>query len=127
MTENTTTTPVVLHISDETAAALVNTIKSAVNGRGKYAAYVTAHAVASGNVKDHAFALAVLAYPNDKPVQKTDGTRTRFGNAVQAAAYGLRNVLDKDENSDTTKNLLTREGKSATLEAVIAEWENAQS
>lgn len=122
----TDTMPVVLHISDETAAALVKTIKSAVNGRGKYAAYVTAHAVASGNVKDHAFALATLAYPNDKPVQKTDGIRTRFGNAVQAAAYGLRNALDKDESADTTKNLLTREGKAATLEQVTAEWQAAQ-
>lgn len=90
----------------ETAAALVATIKGAVNGLGKYAAYVAAHGVTKETVKDHAATLAALAYPNDKPVQtvKVDGTktRTRFGNAVQAAAAGLRNALDTEPTTTNT-------------------------
>lgn len=95
-----TTAAIVLSTDDKTAAALVATIKGAVNGLGKYAAYVTEHSVTRETVKDHAAALAVLAYPNDAPVQKKDGKRTRFGNAVQAAGNGLRNALDKDDDSD---------------------------
>jgi len=96
---STNTTPaVILSADDATAAALVRTIHGAVAGRGKYAAYVAAHDVTRENVKDHAFALAVLAYPNDETVQTVkdaDGNkvRTRFGNAVQAAGYGLRQAL----------------------------------
>lgn len=95
MTENTAA--VVLSTDDKTGAALAATIRSAVNGMGKYAAYVEAHAVSRDNVKDHAYALAVLAYPNDAPVQKKDGKRTRFGNAVQAAGNGLRSALPEDD------------------------------
>lgn len=84
----------------ETAAALVNTIKNAVNGVGKYAAYVEAHGVTRETVKDHALTLATLAYPNEKPVQKKDGKRTKFGNAVQAAGNGLRSALASDEADD---------------------------
>lgn len=86
----------------DAAMALVNTIKSAVNGAGKYAAYVAANDVTRDNVKDHARALAMLTYPNDAPVQKKDGVRTRFGNAVQAAGNGLRAALGKDESSANT-------------------------
>lgn len=93
MSENTIT----LTANDKTAAALVATIRAAVNGQGKYAAYVADHTVTRETVKDHALALAVLAYPNDAPVQKKDGKRTRFGNAVQAAGNGLRNALEKDD------------------------------
>lgn len=96
MTENTIT----LSADDTTAAALVATIKAAVNGAGKYVAYVEAHAVTTDNVKDHARALASLAYPNDEPTQKKDGKRTRFGNAVQAAGNGLRAALVKDDDTD---------------------------
>ena len=109
------------------AQALVATIKAAVNGVGKYAAYVAEHGVTRETVKDHAFSLAVLAYPNDEPVQKKDGKRTRFGNAVQAAGNGLRNALDKDETDDeTVVNLLTRAGLKAELDDVIAAWKAAQ-
>lgn len=98
---NTATTPAVVLTSDDTtAAALVATIKAAVNGAAKYAAYVEAHAVTRDNVKDHARALAVLAYPNDEPVQKKNGERTRFGHAVNAAATGLRRALPAAESTE---------------------------
>lgn len=116
---------IVLSATDSTAAPLVATIRAAVNGNGKYAAYVKAHMVTRETVKDHAYALAVLAYPNDKPVQKSDGKRTRFGNAVQAAGNGLRSVMDKADGPAKV-NLLTDLGKHATLEEVTAAWEAAQ-
>lgn len=99
MTTLTIDSTIVLTNDDTTAVALIATIKGAVNGTGKYAAYVAAHSVTRDNVKDHARALAVLAYPNDKPVQTVkddNGTkvRTRFGNAVQAAGAGLRAHLE---------------------------------
>ena len=123
MTENTIT----LSTDDKSAMALVATIKGAVNGRGKYAAYVTDHGVTTETVKDHAMALAVLTYPNDAPVQKSDGKRTRFGNAVQAAGWGLRKELTKDtDESETVVNLLTRAGLKADLEDVILAWKVAQ-
>lgn len=124
MSENTIT----LTADDATAAALVATIRAAVNGVGKYAAYVAEHNVTRDNVKDHARALAVLAYPSDEPVQKKDGKRTRFGNAVQAAGNGLRSALEKDESDDdeTVVNLLTRAGLKAELADVIAAWKAAQ-
>jgi len=118
---------VVLTNDDITALALVSTIKSAVNGAGKYVAYVDAHNVTRANVAAHSFALAVLAYPNDKPVQKVDGKRTRFGNAVQAAGNGLRAALGKAESDgETVVNLLTRAGLKADLEDVILAWKVAQ-
>lgn len=124
-----TTMKITLTSDDVTAAALVATIRASVNGLGKYDAYVAEHNVTREDVKHHALALAVLAYPNDKPIQKAEGKRTRFGNAVQAAGNGLRNALGKVEGggADPTLNLLTREGKSATREEVIAAWEAAQS
>jgi hypothetical protein len=118
---------IVLSTDDTTAMALVATIKSAVNGAGKYVAYVDAHNVVRETVKFHAAALAVLAYPNDKPVQKIDGKRTRFGNAVQAAGNGLRAALGKAESDgETIVNLLTRAGLKAELEDVILAWKVAQ-
>ncbi len=114
MTTNNNPT-IVLSADDKTGRALIDTIKSTVNGAGKYVAYVKAHNVTRDTVKDHAYALAVLAYPNDKPVQKTDGKRTRFGNAVQAAGAGLRGTFDKEE-SDGTTNLLTADGVKALAE-----------
>lgn len=121
MSDNTIT----LTADDKSAAALVATIKSSVNGAGKYAAYVTDHNVTRETVKDHAAALAVLTYPKDAPVQKKDGKRTRFGNAVQAAGAGLRAALGPAVGA-TPSALLTTLGKSATMEDVIAAWEAAQ-
>lgn len=125
MSENT----LVLSADDATANALVATIRAAVNGAGKYVAYVEAHPVTRENVADHARALAVLAYPNEKPVQKIDGSRTKFGNAVQAAGNGMRSVLDKAETDgeDKAQSLLTKAGYAASLEAVIAAWESANA
>lgn len=94
-----TTPALVLSTDDKTAAALVSTIRASVNGEGKYRAYVEAHGVTRETVKVHAAALAVLAYPNAKPVQKANGQRTTFGNAVQMAGAGLRRALDKDEDA----------------------------
>lgn len=91
MTSNVT---IVLLADDNTAKALVETIKSTVNGAGKYTAFIKAHPVTRANVADYANALAVLTYPNQKPVQRVDGKRTLYGNAVQAAGKGLRTALD---------------------------------
>lgn len=116
MSNTATTAPaIILTNDDETAVALVATIKGAVNGTGKYAAYVTAHAVTRENVKDHARALAVLSYPNDAPVQKKDGERTRFGNAVQAAGFGLRKALGSPEPKpvDRIKALIAAASKAS--------------
>lgn len=117
MSNTTTLTApaIVLTNDDTTAMALVATIKGAVNGTGKYAAYVTAHNVTRDNVKDHARALAVLTYPNDAPVQKKDGERTRFGNAVQAAGFGLRKALGSPEPKpvDRIKALIAAASKAS--------------
>lgn len=93
MSNNTTTIDLT---GDATALALVATIRAAVNGAGKYEKYVTAHSVTRDNLADHARALAALAYPNEPQVQKKDGKRTKFGNAVQAAGAGLRVALGED-------------------------------
>lgn len=100
MSSKSSTPAVVLSADDATAAPLVAVIKAAVNGIGKYAAYVAAHNVTRETVKDHAYALAVLTYPNEKPVQTANGARTKFGNAVQKAGAGLRYVLDKEDKAD---------------------------
>lgn len=104
-----TDTTITLDALDPTATALAATIKAAVNGEGKYSRYVKAHDVTLDTVADHARALAVFTYPNEKPVQKVeDGKRTKFGNAVQKAGLGLRTALkDEDDPSedDTTDYL----------------------
>lgn len=117
-----TTNVITLDSNDSTAKALVSHIKSAVNSAAKYAAYVEAHGVTRDTVADHARALAVLAYPNDKPVQKADGKRTRFGNAVQAAGKGLRTALADEDGatrSTGTQNLLTRDGVTRLSALVV--------
>lgn len=111
-TDNTIT----LASTDETALALAGVIKSAVNGAGKYTAYAKAHDVTRESVKDHARALAVFTYPNENPIQKKDGARTKFGNAVQAAGYGLRAALgaaDKDKATPDYLALVSQAVKNA--------------
>lgn len=94
--------------------AVVNAVKYAVRTRGAWATYVAENPdVTRENIAEVARTLATLAYPNDKPVQKVDGKRTRFGNAVQAAGNGLRSVLDKDESDDTTPDYLALAVKAA--------------
>jgi hypothetical protein len=98
MSENMIT----ISADNETVRTVVNQIKSDMRGSGRYAAYVAEFSVTRETVKDHALALATLVYPNDAPVQKKDGQRTRFGNAVQAAGNGLRSALGKDETEKQT-------------------------
>jgi hypothetical protein len=107
---------IVLATDDATAAPLVAHIKSSVNSAAKYSAYVTAHGVTRDNVKHHAAALAVLAYPNEKPVQKVDGKRTKFGNAVQAAGAGLRKALGTAEPVPTDYLLRVQKAVEAAVE-----------
>lgn len=113
MSENTVTNTIVEIAGNATAGALVATIRAAVNGAGKYAAYVAEFSVTRETVKDHAAALATLAYPSDKPVQKVDGKRTRYGNAVQAAGNGLRAALGKSESEAATTDWLVKIRKDA--------------
>lgn len=114
---STSAPAIVLDREDPTVKPLVQTIRDAVNGRGKYAAYVTAHGVTRDTVKVHAAALAVAAYPNDEPVQKKDGTRTRYGNAVQAAGNGLRAALGKTDATVETDYLArVRKAVEAAIE-----------
>jgi hypothetical protein len=125
-----TSASVVLSSDDATAYALVSIIRAAVRGESRYAAYVVAHEVTRETVKDHALALAVLAFPTAAPVQKTDGKRTKFGNAVQAAGAGLRRALESDESDESDAkpvNLLTRAGLAASLDDVVAAWTAAQA
>lgn len=123
---------IILTNDDTTAKALVAHIKSSVNSAAKYSAYVEAHGVTRENVKHHAAALATLTYPNDAPVQKKDGTRTRYGNAVQAAGAGLRKALGKADNETTTDYLarvlkaadsaIDHEVDAAKVLAAVQEW-----
>lgn len=97
--------------------AVVTQIRADLRGPKNYGAYVDAFAVTAETVKDHAAALAALVYPKADPVQTKDGKRTPYGNAVQAAATGLRRALTKDESDETgTKNLLTADGVKALAE-----------
>lgn len=101
-------TTITLAADDKTAAPLVATIRAAVNGAPKFAAYVAAHGVTRENVAAHGTALAVLAYPNLPQVQKKDGKRTKFGNAVSAAKMGLVRSLDKAEPNQATVDYIAK-------------------
>lgn len=92
MSENIIT----LDADNATVKSVVNQIKSDLRGGSKYAAYVTEFNVTHETVKDHAAALAGLVTP--VTAQKKDGVRTRYGNAVQAAGYGLRTALGKKDS-----------------------------
>lgn len=81
--------------------AVVNAVRYAVRAHGTWRSFVEENSITRDQIAETAKALATLAYPTDEPVQKSGGTRTRFGNAVQAAGNGMRSVLDKDED-DTT-------------------------
>lgn len=120
MFENTDTTTV------------VNAIRYAVKGREAWVSFVKENDITKDNLADAAKALAALAYPKEDTVQKKDGVRTTYGNAVQAAAYNLRTALatlhgddEDDETEDRPVNLLTRAGLAAGLEDVIAAWKAA--
>jgi len=96
MSENTIT----LDADNSTVKAVVNQIKSDLRGGSKYGAYVAEFGVTHDTVKVHAAALAALVTPVTAQVK--EGTRTRYGNAVQAAGNGLRSALGKKEGSTDT-------------------------
>jgi hypothetical protein len=108
---------------------VVNAVRYAVKARGSWLTFVQDNDITRDQIADTARELATLAYPSDETVQtvNVDGkkVRTRFGNAVQAAGNGMRSVLDADETK-STHNLLTADGKKADLEAVVAAWHAAQ-
>lgn len=104
---------IVLNPTDPTVKPLIYSIRETIRSQGKYAAYVEAHNVTRDNVKDHALALAAVVFPKDEPVQKKDGKRTRFGNAVQAAGNGLRGALDKGDPEQAATDYLAAVVKAA--------------
>lgn len=108
---------------------VLNAIRYAVKARGSWETFVNENKITRDQIAETARELAALAYPTDEPVQKINGTRTRFGNAVQAAGNGMRSVLDKAETDgeDKALSLLTKAGYAASLEAVIAAWESANA
>lgn len=107
---------------------IVTNLRSSVNVRKDYVAYVAENSVTRDNLAEHCKALAALAFPNDNGAQRIDGKRTKYGNAVQLAGYHFRAILDSEESDEETKtvNLLTREGCKADLDAVVAAWHAAQ-
>jgi hypothetical protein len=123
-------TTITLDADNATVKSVVNQIKSDMRGTGKYAAYVAEFGVERETVKEHALALARLVTPETAQTERNDDgnkTRTRFGNAVQAAGNGLRSALGKsDDDSDKVQALLTKAGFAATLEEVTAAWKSAQ-
>lgn len=99
MTTNSSTSAapaVVLDADHAVVKSIVAQVKSDMRGGAKYAKYVETFGVTRETVKDHALAIARLVTP--ETAQKKDGTRTRFGNAVQAAGNGLRAALGKGED-----------------------------
>lgn len=132
-------------MSFKNSTAAVNAVRYAVKARGTWATFVKDNGITLDTVSETSKALASLAFPSEEPrqtVPKTDDNgkpvlhpktgkavqvRTTYGNAVQAAAAGMRSVLVKDETDDeTVKALLTAAGKAATLEAVTAAWHASQ-
>ena len=86
---------------------VVNAIRYAVKTRGYWVTFVKENNITrDSDIAGIARELATLAYPKDEPVQKKDGKRTRFGNAVQAAGNGIRSVLDKADDNQTKPDYL---------------------
>lgn len=133
--------------ADKITAALVKHLRAEVKGRVKYDAYVAAHGVTAETVKVHAAALANLAFPSKaEQVQKIDGIRTDYGNAVQAAGNGMRRALkaldaatdapdtdgdgtgtdetETDETGTETKNVLSAHGRKV-IAALLADGKEA--
>src|SRR6478735_2114539 len=75
---------------------VVNAVRYTVRTRQHWVKFVEENGITRDQIADVAREVAALAYPNDEPVQKIDGVRTRYGNVVQAAGNVLRNVLPKD-------------------------------
>ena len=92
---------------------VVNAVKYTVKTRAVWESFVKDNGITRDDIATTAREIATLAYPNDEPVQKIDGKRTRYGNAVQAAAFNLRSVLPKDETTTET-DYLAKVIKAAT-------------
>jgi|SRR6478609_8034321 len=86
---------------------VVNAVRYAVRTRPMWETFVAENGITRDMIADTAKELASLAYPSDEPVQKTDGKRTRYGNAVQAAAAMLRKVIEPDVD-DAPKEVVLR-------------------
>jgi len=84
-------------------ATVINSIRYTVKGRAAWETFVTENKITRDMISETAKALASLAYPNEDTVQTVtvDGkkVRTTYGNAVQAAAFNLRNVLADEDDS----------------------------
>ena len=81
--------------------AVVNAVRYAVKTRKDWEAFMTENSIERDGIAAAAKELAALAFPSDDPIQTVDGKRTRYGNAVQAAAYMMRGVLAQAEVNDT--------------------------
>lgn len=93
--------------------SVVNAVRYAVKGRKNWQAFVDENEITRDMIAATAKEIAALAYPNAEPVQtiKVDGkpVRTDYGNAVQAAAWNLRSILNTpDEGDDTPKPAVLR-------------------
>lgn len=114
------------------SSTVVNAVRYGVKGRTAWTQFVADNGIDKSNLSETAKSLASLAFPKADTVQTVtvDGVKVRtvYGDAVQLAGYHLRTALGTaDDQTATTKNLLTREGKASTLEQVTAEWQAAQS
>ena len=93
-----------------TRESLVRSLRSEVRSSALYLAYVTENSVTRENVTEHAKSLATEAYPKDDGVQTkmVEGTkiRTDYGNAVQAAAAGMRKHLEQTPKPEKTPDWL---------------------
>lgn len=116
-----------------TVRTVVNAVRYEVKGQAAWDKFVREFGITKETVADAAKELATMAFPKEEPVQKRDGKRTTFGNAVQAAGYNLREALkraagddsDESDESEAVVNLLTRAGLKAELGDVIAAWKAA--
>lgn len=79
---------------------VVNAVRYAVKTRKHWEAFVAENGITYDDIADTARALASLAFPDDETVQTVNGKRTRYGNAVQAAGYMLRAVIEKPEDDE---------------------------
>lgn len=92
-------------------AAVVNAVKYEVRTRKFWEAIVTENGLTRDDISDTAKEIASIAFPDDETVQTVTvngtKTRTRYGNAVQAAASMLRKVIDVDTD-DAPKDVVLR-------------------
>ena len=97
MPNNTDTQNVTLTNTDN----VVNAVKYIVRTTAHWTTFVAENGITREMIGSTSKVLASLAYPEDAPVQTEtiDGrkTRTRYGNAVQAAAAMLKKVIEDED------------------------------